>query len=108
MNNDNNNRIRIKAINVLFVGQYAVGKTCLIKNYFGQEFKDDFFSYSSTDYYNKKIKDEESEYKIKVFDFPGTERYMSILYSHLRFSKVIILVFDMTSKESFLHLDRLL
>ena len=33
---------------------------------------------------------------------------MSIISSNLRYSKVVVLVFDMTRKESFLYLDRIL
>ena len=108
MNNDNNNRIRIKTINVLFAGQYAVGKSCLIQNYFGHQLNDDYFYYSEFDNHTKNIKDEDSEYRVRIFDFPGTERFMSIISTNLRYSKVVVLVFDMTRKESFLYLDRIL
>ena len=56
----------------------------------------------------KNIKDEDSEYRIRIFDFPGKERFMSTISSYLRYSKVVVLVFDMTRKESFLYLDRIL
>ena len=108
MNNGNNNRIRIKTINVLFAGQYAVGKSCLIQNYFGHKLNDDYFYYSYLDTPTKNIKDDDSEYRIRIFDFPGTERFMSTISSYLRYSKVVVLVFDMTRKESFLYLDRIL
>ena len=109
MNNDYNNRIRIKSIGVLFVGSVACGKSCLIQNYFGQQLTDDYYLSSIySDYYSKKIQFEDLDYNIKIIDYPGTERYKSIIYSNLRFSKIIVLVFDMTKKDSFLYLDRLL
>ena len=109
MNNDYNNRIRIKSFGVLFVGSVACGKSCLIQNYFGQQLTDDYYLSSIySDYYRKKIQFEDLDYNINIFDYPGTERYKSIIYSNLRFSKIIVLVFDMTKKDSFLYLDRLL
>ena len=95
MNNDYNNRIRIKSICVLFVGSVACGKSSLIQNYFGQQLTDDYYLSSIySDYYRKKIQFEDLDYKINIFDYPGTERYKSIIYSNLRFSKIIVLVFD--------------
>ena len=109
MNKYNNNIL--KQYCVLFIGSIACGKTSLIQNYFGCElFNEDYYPSSSSKehFYHKKIKCEGQYYQINIFDYPGTEQYKSFLYSQLKFDRIIVFVFDMTNKNSFLYLDELL
>ena len=60
------------------------------------------------DKYQKKIKDEGNDYTIRLWDTPGAERFINMISPILRNIKVIVLIFDMTRKESFLYLDKIL
>ena len=110
MNNNNNNGIRLTEIKVFFVGETKVGKTSLIRNYLGEIFKDDVLQTLDYEEFKKKIQDEEHEYNINIWDMPYMERTLTSLGLRklFRSKNVIILVFDMTSKKSFLFLDTLL
>ena len=110
MNNNNNNGIRLTEIKVFFIGETKVGKTSLIRNYLGETFKDDVLQTLGYEEFKKKIQDEEHEYNINIWDMPYMERTLTSLGLRklFRSTNVIILVFDMTSKKSFLFLDTLL
>ena len=103
-----NNQIRSTVISVIFVGQNGVGKTSLINNYLDNASNEYFFSTLFPDYYQKIIKDEGNDYRIRLWDTPGTERFINMIRPYLRNVKVVVLVFDMTRKESFLFLDKVL
>ena len=106
--NNNNNRIRLTNIRAIFVGETKVGKTSLIGNYFGEMFQEDTLSTFTCDNYIKRIRDEDNVYNVKIWDSPGMERYLRVLRILLRSVHVIVLVFDMTRKKSFLFLDKIL
>ena len=106
--NDNINQIRLKRIRAVFAGLDGVGKTSLLNIYTGIEFQDYVYSGFITNDYSKKIKFEDLDYVVKIFDVPGTERFLNVLKIYIRNAQIIFLVFDMTKKASFLYLDTIL
>ena len=106
--NTNNDIIRITTVKIMFLGDTHVGKTSLINTYIGDLFNEDILNTIFPDYYISQLDVEDRSYKIKIYDIPGNERYRRQMRSYLRATKIIILVFDMTSKRSFLELDNIL
>ena len=108
MNNNGNNIIRNYLIRTIVLGAYSVGKTSLINTYLGQEFNPDVYPTNYTDYYSKRLEFDGKTFNIKITDTPAGERYRNIIRTYLRYVRVIILVFDMTNKRSFLELEGIL
>jgi len=106
--NNNDYTIRLKSIRAVFLGLDGVGKTSLLEKYLGIENIDDPYSTILSNDYSKKIKFDDLDYTVRIMDTPGRERFINALRVYIRTSRIIFLVFDMTRKESFLHLDRLL
>ena len=105
---DNNLRNINFNIKVLFLGDRQVGKSSLINTYLGNEFDPYIYSSYTYDYFVKKITKENVNYTFKIFDFPGSERFRNMIRPNLRQAKIIVLVFDMTDKKTFLELDYIL
>ena len=97
----------IEEFKAVTIGLDGVGKTSLINCYSGQEFEDNIYSTVASSCYVKKIKFENLNYSIRIWDTPGREVFIRLLRIFLKNAHIIILVFDMTKKESFLYLDRL-
>ena len=106
--NNNDYTIRLKSIRAVFLGLDGVGKTSLLEKYLGIENIDDPYSTILSNDYSKKIKFDDLDYTVRIIDTPGRERFINVLRVYIRNARIIFLVFDMTRKESFLHLDRLL
>ena len=106
--NDNINEIRLKKFRAVILGLEGVGKSSLLDVYSGIEFKEDIYTNFMTSDYIKRIKFEDSDYNIRIFDTPGRERFLNTLRGYIRNAQIIILVFDMTKKDSFLYLDKIL
>ena len=107
--NANNNNTNINAfINILLLGDTNVGKSSLFNTYQGDIFREDILNTWFPEKFSKKLIFEDKGYTIKIFDTPGSERLRNHIRIYLRFTKIIILVFDMTSKKSFLELDKIL
>ena len=104
-----NGNDRIKTVKTLVLGFSGVGKTSLIDSYNGVVFKEDvYYSTTGTEFYSTEIKSKDLTYTIHIWDTPGSEIFLDILKQFLRNTRIIFLVFDMTSKKSFLYLDKLL
>ena len=106
--NNNDYTIRLKSIRAVFLGLDGVGKTSILEKYLGIENIDDPYSTILSNDYSKKIKFDDLDYTVRIMDTPGRERFLNALRVYIRTSRIIFLVFDMTRKESFLHLDKLL
>ena len=102
---NNNNAARTKVVKVLFLGDNYIGKTSLVNIYYGRIFEEFIFP---ADFFVKKFDFEDKTYRFNIFELPGGVRHRYALISNLRNVKIIVLVFDMTKKKSFLELDNIL
>ena len=108
-NNVNNDTIRRNpVIKAIFLGDEDVGKSNLIRIYSGYEFDRLIYPTICTDKYDNRIKFEDKDYKIIIYDTPGRERFRNMIKYLFRNINIVILVFDMTRKKSFLKLDNFL
>ena len=106
MNDNNNGIIRLKAVRIIFLGDSNVGKTNLMNAYDSIAFNPDY----TPTYYMDKItvnyRFEDNDYKIIITDFP--HRFKNGISAYLRSARIIVLIFDMTKKDSFLCLSEYL
>ena len=99
---------RREFIKVVTLGYSGVGKTSLLKAYNGSINIDNILYTISAEYFTKKINFEDSDYTMQIWDTPGREVFFNLLKLFVNNSHIIILVFDMTNRDSFLYLDRIL
>ena len=91
-------------IKVVFLGEGYVGKTCLISRYTSGDF-DDHNGTTSASYATKKINFKGKDYYFDIWDTSGYESFRSLTKIFINNSKIIVLVYDITQKKSFLELD---
>ena len=103
----------IKKYNISLLGDHSVGKTC----FFRKISKDNFGPTIDTigiDKVTIKYNDVEiniggnivkESFNIGLFDTAGQEKYRSITMNHILGSDGIILIYDITRRESFLHVE---
>lgn len=93
-------------IKLVLIGETAVGKTNLLLRY--TENKYDFSQRPTIgmDFVSKDITIEGRKIKIQFWDTAGQEKYKSIANSYFKISNGIILVYDVSRRETFEKLDR--
>ena len=92
-------------IKIVIVGQSSVGKTALINQYMNKIFIDAAITTIGTDKFIKIEKINNSEIKLNIWDTAGQERFRSLSPLFLKGSNIVIMVYDITNKESFDELD---
>ena len=92
-------------IKVILVGEVATGKTSLINTLIGLEFKDKMESTQSSSIVQKKVTIKEKTYTINLWDTIGQEQYRSLTKIFMKGAKIVIFVYDITSKETFEQLE---
>jgi small GTP-binding protein len=91
----------------LLIGESGVGKTCLLLRFVDDMFNPSFMSTVGIDFKVKTIRlTNGKEVKLQIWDTAGQERFRTITKAFYRGAMAVLLVFDVTQKESFDSLPR--
>ena len=99
--NEKNNDSKSNIPKIILVGDSGTGKTNLIMIGAGFEFNSNSLSTTSCSYIQKTIIKDDKEYKVNMWDTIGQEKYRSLTKIFLKDAKIVILVYDITKRESF-------
>ena len=97
---ENNESIK-NEFNIIVVGESGVGKSQIISRIWGDEFNPNSRATIGIDFKMINIHVKNKNIKFKVWDTAGQERYKSLASSFFRNVQGIILVYDVSNKESF-------
>jgi small GTP-binding protein len=86
---------------LLIVGESGVGKTCMLLRFADNLFEEDFLSTIGVDFKVKEIVVNEKRVKLQIWDSAGQERFRNITSSYYRNCSGIIIVYDVTRRDSF-------
>ncbi|EFP03841.1 hypothetical protein CRE_28753 [Caenorhabditis remanei] len=89
---------------VVFVGDSAVGKTCFLHRFCHNRFKPLFNATIGVDFTVKTMKIPPNRaIAMQLWDTAGQERFRSITKQYFRKADGVVLMFDVTSEQSFLN-----
>ena len=92
----------MSSIKVVLLGESAVGKTSIITRFVENKFKQDTMSSLSANFVSKKIEiGNNKSIKFDIWDTAGQEKYRALAKIFYQDSKIVILVYDITNKNSF-------
>ena len=87
---------------VLLLGDTTVGKTCFLLKYTDKTFIEEHMTTIGLDYRLKSLKLKNGkELKLQIWDTAGQERFRTITKSYYKGSEGILLIYDVTKRESF-------
>ena len=92
-----------KSCKVVLLGESGVGKTSIINQFTTSEFQEDQISTTGASFSSKTFSFEETgkNLSFEIWDTAGQEKYRSLSKMFYKDAGVAILVYDITSKESF-------
>ena len=100
MNDDEGNEIK-----TILVGQSGAGKTNIINSLIGKDFSPSLFSTTTSSFADKSMTVNNKKYRLEIWDTAGQEKYRSLTEIFIKDSKIVIFVYDITSRASFEEVD---
>ncbi|CAD8161945.1 unnamed protein product [Paramecium pentaurelia] len=86
---------------VLLIGNSGVGKSCMLMRFSENQFTNHFYNTIGVDFKIKVFQIDKSTVKLQIWDTAGQDRFRTITSSYYRGAQGIIIVFDVTDRESF-------
>ena len=92
----------METIKLVLIGESGVGKTSIISRYTNNTFDPQVLTSSSAQFLTKTIElNKDTSIKFDIWDTAGQEKLKSLAKIFYKDAKVIILVYDITNKNSF-------
>jgi len=90
----------------IIIGEAGTGKSCILHHFIHNSFKDHSQHTIGVEFSSRTVKLGEKRIKLQLWDTAGQERFRSVTRSYYRGAAGAILVYDITSRESFTNLGR--
>jgi small GTP-binding protein len=88
-------------VKLLIIGESSVGKSCLLVRFAENKFTESFLPTIGIDFKVRHVEIDGAKVKLQVWDSAGQEKFRTITKAYYRGAHGILLVFDVTSVESF-------
>jgi small GTP-binding protein len=93
-----------ESIKITLLGSSGVGKTCIIRRYTENNYEEGSQSTSGASYSQKYLEINNRTVQIDLWDTAGQEKYRSLGRHFYKDAYIVVLVYDITNKESFIDL----
>ena len=90
---------------VLLLGNSDVGKSSLLLRYVDSVWNDAFVPTIGVDFKVKTLTINEKKVKMQIWDTAGQERFRTVVATYFRGAHGILLLYDVTNKDSFKNLE---
>ena len=100
----NENEFEDNNIKIILIGSFGVGKTSIIKSFDKKKFNEYEPSTLSCNFISKTVIIDNKNYICDIWDTAGQERFRSLNKLFIKDSKIIILVYDISQRKTFIEL----
>lgn len=98
---------QLPVLKVLIIGPSGAGKSALLLRYCDDQFDPESTTATiGIDFKMKKLAVHGKAYRLNIFDTAGQERFRTLSTSYYRGAHAVILVYDITSRKSFLSMEK--
>ena len=91
---------------LIFLGDQSVGKSCILNRFLNDTFIEDYQATIGLDFQSKNVQIDNQDIHLLLYDTAGQEKFRSLIPMYTRDANIILLVYDITSKESFNNLSQ--
>ena len=97
-NESQNESLKFKLI---VVGDQNTGKSCILNRFANEIFEENYQATIGLDFLNKTVNINGQEIHLVLYDTAGQEKFRSLIPMYIREAQIILLIYDITSKDSF-------
>ena len=95
---------RKDVVKLIFLGDQSVGKSCIMNRFMNDTFTEEYQATIGLDFQSKNVQIDNQDIHLLLYDTAGQEKFRSLIPMYTRDANIILLVYDITSKDSFLHI----
>ena len=104
---ENEDKKDTSSIKITLIGDNGVGKTCIIGRFTSNRFDTDSLSTEGVSYSKKEYQYKDKILQLDLWDTAGQEKYRSLGKHFYKDSFIVILVYDITIRETFDNLKNI-
>ena len=101
----NDETIKGYRIKFVLIGDKKVGKTTIVNYYTNNKVIQEYNETSETKLYKANAKINNKDFIIKIIDTPSNKQFLNIIKGEYQNANYILIVFDLTNRETFLSLN---
>ena len=90
---------------LIFLGDQNVGKSSILNRFLNDTFVEEYQATIGLDFQSKNVQIENQDIHLLLYDTAGEEKFRSLIPMYTRDANIILLVYDITNKESFNNLS---
>jgi len=90
---------------LIFLGDQSVGKSCILNRFMNDTFTEEYQATIGLDFQSKNVQIDNQDIHLLLYDTAGQEKFRSLIPMYTRDANIILLVYDVSSKDSFMHLS---
>lgn len=99
---EQNNQTVLESYKIVFLGDCAVGKTCIVLRFAKDFFQENYILTMGLNYEVKKMTLKNGEtIKVQIWDTSGEEKYKSLSKNYYREADGILIIYDITKDNTF-------
>ena len=89
---------------LIFLGDQSVGKSCILNRFLNDTFIENYQATIGLDFQSKNVQIENQDIHLLLYDTAGQEKFRSLIPMYTRDANIVLLVYDISNKDSFSHL----
>ena len=89
---------------LIFLGDQSVGKSCILNRFMNDTFTEEYQATIGLDFQSKNVQIDGQDIHLLLYDTAGQEKFRSLIPMYTRDANIILLVYDISSQDSFDHL----
>ncbi len=93
----------IQKYKLIFLGDQGVGKSSILNRFSQDKFEQEYQATIGLDFHSKNATINGANIRLLLYDTAGQEKFKSLIPMYIRDANIIIVVYDITIKDSFTH-----
>ena len=90
---------------IIFLGDQSVGKSSILNRFYQDKFEPDYQATIGLDFHSKNTEINGENIRLLLYDTAGQEKFKSLIPVYIRDANIILVVYDITIKDSFTHTE---
>ena len=95
----------VQHFKLIFLGDQYVGKSSILNRFYQDKFEPDYQATIGLDFHSKNVNINGNTVRLLLYDTAGQEKFKSLIPMYIRDANIIIVVYDISNKDSFNHTE---